>query len=135
MAYECLLYEKREKIGTITFQRPKELNALNRHCLEELSAVLDSARDDDEVRVLILTGAGEKAFVAGADINELARLTPLGGRDTATFGQSVFRKLETLGQAVDRGDQRVRARRRVRIGAGVFDSPGEPHGEARASRK
>jgi enoyl-CoA hydratase len=98
MAYEYLLYQKKEGIGTITFQRPKELNALNRRSLEELEAVLDEARHDDEVRVLILTGSGEKAFVAGADINELARQTPLGGRETALYGQGVFRKLETLGK-------------------------------------
>jgi enoyl-CoA hydratase len=98
MAYECLLYQKQEGIGTITFQRPKELNALNRRSLEELEALLDEARHDDEVRVLILTGSGEKAFVAGADINELARQAPLGGRETAMYGQSVFRKIETLGK-------------------------------------
>ena len=98
MAYEYLLYQKQEGIGTITFHRPKELNALNRRSLEELEAVLDEARHDDEVRVLILTGSGEKAFVAGADINELAQQMPLGGRETALYGQSVFRKLETLGK-------------------------------------
>jgi enoyl-CoA hydratase len=98
MAYEFLLYEKREGIGTVTFQRPRELNALNRRSLEELEAVLDQARQDDEVRVLIVTGSGEKAFVAGADINELAQQMPLSGRETALYGQSVFRKLETLGK-------------------------------------
>ena len=71
MAYENLLYEKGERIGFITFNRPKVLNALNRKT-EELSDVLASAREGDEVRVLILTGAGEKSFVAGADIGELA---------------------------------------------------------------
>ena len=98
MAYECLLYQKREGVGTITFQRPKELNALNRRSLEEFEAVLEEVRQDDEVRVLILTGAGEKAFVAGADINELARQAALGGRETALYGQSVFGKLATLGK-------------------------------------
>jgi enoyl-CoA hydratase len=98
MAYEHLLYQKKDGIGTITFQRPKELNALNRRSLEELDAVLTEARTNGEARVLILTGAGEKAFVAGADINELAQQTPLGGRETALFGQSVFRKLETCGK-------------------------------------
>ena len=98
MAYEFLLYQKRDGIGTITFHRPKELNALNRRSLEELDVVLDEARRDDEVRVLILTGSGEKAFVAGADINELAQQAPLGGRETALYGQGVFRKLETLGK-------------------------------------
>ena len=66
--------------------------------MEELDAVLTEAARDSGVRVLILTGAGDKAFVAGADINELAQQTPLGGRETALFGQGVFRKLETLGK-------------------------------------
>jgi enoyl-CoA hydratase len=98
MAYECLLYEKQEGVGTVTFHRPKELNALNRRSLEELESVLEEARVDDQVRVLILTGSGDKAFVAGADINELAQKKPLGGRDTALYGQRVFRRLETLGK-------------------------------------
>ncbi len=98
MAYECLLYQRQDGVGTITFHRPRELNALNRRSLEELEVVLEEARHDDEVRVLILTGSEEKAFVAGADINELAQQKPLGGRETALYGQSVFRKIETLGK-------------------------------------
>jgi enoyl-CoA hydratase len=98
MAYEFLLYQKQDGVGTITFHRPKELNALNRRCLEELETALEEARRDDEVRVLILTGSGEKAFVAGADINELARQMPVSGRETALYGQSVFRKIEKLGK-------------------------------------
>jgi enoyl-CoA hydratase len=98
MPYENLLYEKRDRIGFITFNRPKVLNALNRKTMEELNQVLIAARDDDEVRVLLLTGAGEKSFVAGADIGELAVQTPVSGRDTALFGQSVLHRLETLGK-------------------------------------
>lgn len=98
MAYENLLYEKRDRIGFITFNRPKVLNALNRKTMEELSDILASAREDNEVRVLILTGAGEKAFVAGADIGELAVQTPVSGKETAAFGQGVLHRLETLGK-------------------------------------
>jgi len=98
MAYESLLYEKRDLIGFVTFNRPKVLNALNRKTMEELNHILISAREDDEVRVLILTGAGEKSFVAGADISELAVQTPVSGRETALFGQSVLHRLETLGK-------------------------------------
>jgi enoyl-CoA hydratase len=98
MAYENLLYEKRDQIGFITFNRPKVLNALNRKTMEELNHILIAAREDDEVRVLILTGAGEKSFVAGADISELAVQTPVSGKETALFGQSVLRRLETLGK-------------------------------------
>src|SRR6185437_134040 len=72
MAYENLIFEVRNQIAYITFNRPKVLNALNRRTVEELGDALLRARDDSEVRVLILTGAGEKSFVAGADINELA---------------------------------------------------------------
>ena len=98
MAYENLLYEKREKIGYITFNRPKVLNALNRKTMEELGDLLSSAREDEDVRVLILTGAGEKAFVAGADINELAQRTPVDGKEFSIFGQGVLRILETMGK-------------------------------------
>jgi len=98
MAYENLLYEKRDRIGFITFNRPKVLNALNRKTMEELRDILTAAREDDEVRVLILTGAGEKSFVAGADIGELAVQTPVGGKETAAFGQSVLHLLETIGK-------------------------------------
>ena len=98
MAYENLLYEKRDRIGYITFNRPKVLNALNRKTMEELRDILTAAGEDDEVRVLILTGAGEKSFVAGADIGELAVQTPVSGKETAAFGQGVLHLLETIGK-------------------------------------
>jgi enoyl-CoA hydratase len=98
MSYENLLYEKRDRIGFITFNRPKVLNALNRKTMEELNQILIAVREDEDVRVLLLTGAGEKSFVAGADISELAVQTPVSGRDTALFGQSVLHRLETLGK-------------------------------------
>ena len=72
MAYENLLYERKDRIGTITVNRPERLNALNVRTIQELAAVLSEAAEDQGVRVLIVTGAGEKAFVAGADIKELA---------------------------------------------------------------
>jgi len=98
MTYENLLYEKKEKIAYITFNRPKVLNALNRKTMEELGDLLASAREDAEVRVLVLTGAGEKAFIAGADINELAERTPIDGKEFSFFGQTVLHRLETLGK-------------------------------------
>jgi enoyl-CoA hydratase len=98
MAYENLLYEKRDGIAFITFNRPKVLNALNRKTVEELRDALVDARDDTAVRVLILTGAGEKSFVAGADISELAQRTAVDGKDFALFGQSVVHLLETMGK-------------------------------------
>ncbi len=98
MAYENLLYGKKDGIGTITFNRPKVLNALNRRTVEELGDCLREAGEDPEVRALILTGAGEKAFISGADINELAQRTAVDGKELSLFGQSVFRRLETLGK-------------------------------------
>jgi enoyl-CoA hydratase len=98
MAYENILYEKREGIGWITFNRPKVLNALNGKTVAELDDALANASKDSEVRALILTGAGEKAFVAGADIGELSRCGPVDGRETSLRGQAVFRQLETLGK-------------------------------------
>src|ERR1700686_416953 len=98
MAYENLLYEKKDGIAFITFNRPKVLNALNRKTIEEFQQVLSDARDDASVRVLILTGAGEKAFVAGADINELAQQSPVNGKEFSLYGQSVFHLLETMGK-------------------------------------
>jgi len=98
MAYENLIFEKKEHVGTVTFNRPKLLNALNRRTVDELDLVLTEAQDDVNLRALILTGAGDKAFVAGADLNELAQMTPSTGRESALHGQRVFRKLETLGK-------------------------------------
>src|SRR5260370_41484409 len=98
MAYENILFEKKDSIAYITFNRQKVLNALNRKTVEELRQALLDARDEAAVRVLILTGAGEKAFVAGADISELALQTPVNGKEFSLFGQSVFHLLETIGK-------------------------------------
>src|SRR5215510_12793879 len=98
MSYENILYDKKDGIATITFNRPKVLNALNRKTIDELQGALLDARDDDNVRVLILTGSGEKAFVAGADIGELSQQTPVNGKEFSFFGQSVFHLLETIGK-------------------------------------
>lgn len=98
MAYENLLFDVKEQIAYITFNRPKVLNALNRRTVEELGDALNKVREDAAVRVLILTGAGEKSFVAGADINELAQRTPVDGKDFSLFGQEVFHRLETMGK-------------------------------------
>jgi enoyl-CoA hydratase/carnithine racemase len=98
MNYENLLYEVRDAIAYITFNRPKVLNALNRQTMQELLIALGAAKLDDAVRVVILTGSGEKAFIAGADINELAQQTPVDGKEMSIFGQGVLRILETMGK-------------------------------------
>ena len=98
MSYENILFDKKDGIATITFNRPKVLNALNRKTVEELESALLDVRGDTSVRVVILTGAGEKAFVAGADIGELAEQTPVGGKEFSLYGQGVFHLLETIGK-------------------------------------
>ena len=98
MELRNLRCETEDGIALITLDRPKALNALDTDTLRELDGLLDELAVDDAVRVLILTGAGEKAFVAGADIKELAELSPLRAREHAAFGQGVFSKLESLGK-------------------------------------
>jgi enoyl-CoA hydratase len=98
MNFENILYGVKNQIARITFNRPAVLNALNSRTLDELGNCLDKVRRDDAVRALILTGAGEKAFVAGADINELAQRTAVDGKDFALYGQEIFHRLETLGK-------------------------------------
>lgn len=85
-----------EGIATITFNRPKALNALNSALLEELSHALDDMAADEDIRVLILTGAGDKAFVAGADITELANCNALQAKQFARQGQLVINKIAAL---------------------------------------
>jgi enoyl-CoA hydratase len=100
MAYENLLVERDGAVMIVTISRPKVLNALNARTLDELDAVIGEADADTSVRVLILTGAGDRAFVAGADINELSVQTPAGGREHARRGQALFNRLERLGKPV-----------------------------------
>ncbi len=87
-------------IRTITVQRPEKLNALNRQTLEALDAAFAAAAQDDAVRVVVLTGAGSKAFVAGADIAEMNALTPVQGRDFSLLGQRLMRRIERLNKPV-----------------------------------
>jgi len=100
MGYRTLLTEDRGAIRTITINRPDKLNALNRETIGELTLAFEQARHDDAVRVVVLAGTGEKAFVAGADISELATLTPIEARERARQGQALMRKVETLGKPV-----------------------------------
>ena len=96
MAYNNILLEVEEGIATITFNRPKVLNALNSELLGEFSAALDEINQDENIQVLILTGAGEKAFVAGADIKELNTLNPLSAKQFSKKGLDIIKKLQGL---------------------------------------
>lgn len=100
MAYENLLTERDGAVLVVTINRPAVLNALNAATLAELSQALDEAAGDAAVRVILLTGSGERSFVAGADINELAQQTPIGGREHARHGQALFTRIERLGKPV-----------------------------------
>src|SRR5688572_1541053 len=99
-ALETLLLEHADGIAVVTVNRPKVLNALNAQTLDELRRTVLALRGDESVRCVIITGAGEKAFVAGADINELAVQTPISGRAHALAGQHVLDLIENLGKPV-----------------------------------
>jgi enoyl-CoA hydratase len=100
MADANLLVTRDAAVATVTINRPKVLNALNSDTIDELRRTLLELQRDDAIRVIVLTGAGEKAFVAGADINELAVQTPTSGREHALKGQHVFDLIENLGKPV-----------------------------------
>jgi enoyl-CoA hydratase len=100
MAFDNLLIERDGATATVTINRPKVLNALNAQTLDELRHAILELKQDEGVRVVIVTGAGEKAFVAGADINELAVQTPTSGREHALAGQHVFDLIENMGKPV-----------------------------------
>jgi len=98
--YETLLCEIEDSVATVTLNRPKVLHALNTQVFDELEQVFLSLKADLAVRVILLTGAGEKAFAAGADINELRAADAAAGEAKALRGQSVFRLIETCGKPV-----------------------------------
>lgn len=95
--YETLLLEVDESgICTLTINRPDKLNALNKQVLDELDQAVDAIRENYQVKSLVITGAGEKAFVAGADIKELSSLDPVSGEEVSKKGQDIFKKIENL---------------------------------------
>jgi enoyl-CoA hydratase len=98
--YPHLLYETRDSIATITVNRPSVRNALNVATVKELAAAFDQAKADHTIRVVILTGAGDKAFVAGADISEIAELDEVSGAEFSRQGHAVFDSIEALGKPV-----------------------------------
>jgi len=98
MSYENLLLEIRDSIALLTLNRPKVLNALNRKTIAELADCFAALQQDSGVRVVIITGAGEKAFAAGADIEELAACSPVEAKEVSLRGQAAFHRLENLGK-------------------------------------
>ena len=100
MAYKYLLLEKEDGIGILYINRPEAMNALNTGVLEEIIEAAGEISRDDEIQVLIITGAGDKSFVAGADIKEMHGLTAVEGREFGYIGQAAFRAIEKLEKPV-----------------------------------
>lgn len=100
MAYDNILYEEKERIGLITINRPTKLNALNDDTINELFDVFAKIKQNLKILVVIISGGGDKAFVAGADISELAQLTSHNAEEKMLKGQDLFSKIENLGKPV-----------------------------------
>ncbi len=100
MSYHNLLFEQKNRIAYVTVNRPEKLNALNHATMMEIDEVFRRIASETSIRAVILTGSGEKAFVAGADIAELAQQTPVSGTTTAVDGQQILERIETLGRPV-----------------------------------
>jgi enoyl-CoA hydratase/carnithine racemase len=100
LTLENVLYEKKGSIAYVTINRPKVLNALNQKTWENLRAAFEDVRDDIAIRGAILTGAGDKAFIAGADISELATITAVEAEKSSSYGQEVLNLVENLGKPV-----------------------------------
>src|SRR3982074_90288 len=95
--FENVLYEKKNSTAYVTVNRPKVLNALNNATWHDIRAAFEDARDDPTVRGIILTGAGDKAFIAGADISELATVSAVQAEESSSYGQEVLNLIENLG--------------------------------------
>ena len=100
MSFDNLLLERESGVAVLTVQRPQRLNALDARTIDEIGQAILDVQRDETIRCAILTGAGDKAFVAGADIHEIARDTPEGARQRALGGQRVFDLIEQLGKPV-----------------------------------
>src|ERR1041384_5805984 len=98
--FENLLYDKKNSIAYVTLNRPKVLNALNNATWHDLRAAFEDARDDATVRGVIVTGAGDKAFIAGADITEIATVSAVQAEQSSSYGQDVLNLIENLGKPV-----------------------------------
>jgi enoyl-CoA hydratase/carnithine racemase len=98
--FETVTYEKKNAIAYVTLNRPKVLNALSHRAWEDLKTVFEDARADTAVRGVILTGAGDKAFIAGADISELTHASAVDAETSSRFGQDVLNLIENLGKPV-----------------------------------
>ncbi len=133
MSFETVLCEIAGSVATVTLNRPKVLNALNAQVFDELEAVFTALAADTAVRVILITGAGEKAFAAGADIKELAGADAVGGEAFGAAGAGGVSADRDLREAGDRAGEWVCAGGWVRVGAGVHDEDCERDGAAGAA--
>ena len=100
MEYTNILLEKTAPLAILTVNRPKVLNALNKKTMQEIECAFFELKDDDSIKAVVLTGSGEKAFIAGADINEISTYTATGGTRFAHQGQAALNLIENLGKPV-----------------------------------
>jgi len=100
MSYQTLLLDVKDNIAVVTLNRPDKLNALNAQTINDLDLVFDELKENENVYVIVLTGSGEKAFVAGADIKELNKLDTISAKEFAEKGQAVFSKIEKFDKPV-----------------------------------
>ena len=100
MGFENTLYEKEEGIATITINRPKALNALNKQAVQEISSRLDEAEEDEAVKVIVITGAGDKGFCVGLDLKSVRGISAVDGMNLSLLGQKLTKKIEELRKPV-----------------------------------
>jgi len=100
MEFKNILYEKSEGIATITINRPEKLNAMDQETIQEILSALDDAEKDENIRVVVITGAGDRAFSAGADISGMKGRTPLDSRKSSQLGQQLMNRVEDLEKPV-----------------------------------
>jgi enoyl-CoA hydratase len=133
MTYENILLEKKNSIAYVTVNRPKVLNALNMATMEELRAAFHDIKNDDSIRVVILTGRARRRLLPGADIGELAQQDAVSGKEVCASRAERAQSDRESGQAGDCLHQRIRARRRMRTGARLHHASRERQREARAA--
>ena len=100
MEFKNLLYDIKDEIGVLTINRPEKLNALNSETVSEIGRAMDAIKGDDNIKVVILTGAGDKAFVAGADVSEFVGIGLKEGFEFSRNFHAMTRKVETMGKPV-----------------------------------
>ena len=100
MSYQTMKFEVQDNVALVTFDRPEALNALNKDVLLECSDILDKIRADESIAVVVMTGAGEKSFISGADIKAMKEMNPLEGRNFSALGHEITLKIESLLQPV-----------------------------------